>query len=130
MRAGPGCERLLAGHLGIVNCVHGTKKLDAHWEFKRVNPPFIRIHQVRRTRHYNDFPPNWRGDKNQQLSAVAATHLLAHRQGAKDVSYPPAAANDHRSLSISHALEHQPQRERYPSASAQLKTDKPTPPPP
>jgi hypothetical protein len=96
-----------------------------------VHPPFIRIYQIRRSRYYNDFPPNCRRDKNKKLSGVPTPHLIARRQGAKHVAYPAKPANDNGSLSIPNALEdqpHTPDDERYPPLTGSpLKTEKPAP---
>src|SRR5882724_973807 len=127
MSARPGCERLLAGRLGIVTFVHETKKIDVSWERERVDPPFVRINQIHRPRHYNDFSPNWRGDKDNKFSGMPTMHLLAYWQRAKHVSYSAAAANDDGSLAAPSALEDQPDDKRCPSTSPKLQTKKPTP---
>jgi len=98
----------LAGRLGIVNCVHKTKKFNVRWYAKRVNPSAFRIDQIRRTRHYHDIPPNCRGHKDKKLSRVPPANLMAHRQGANHVSYPGEPANNDGSLSMPGALENQP----------------------
>jgi hypothetical protein len=123
-----------AGRLGVVNCVHQTKQLDVRWQRTRVHPPFIRIYQIRRSRYYNDFPPNCRRHKNKKLSRVPATNLIAHRQSADHVAYPAKPANDNGSLSMANALEnqpHDPDDERDPPfTGSPLKTEKSPPPRP
>jgi hypothetical protein len=128
MSARPGRRRLLSSRLGIITPFYQAKNLGVCRERKRIDPPFIRKDQIRALRHYNDFPPNWRRDKNQQLTEVPTTNLIANRQAAKHVSYPAAAANDDGSPSMSGALKNQPHNKRSPSASSQLQTKKPTPP--
>jgi hypothetical protein len=39
---------------------------------------------------------------------MAATHVIAHRQGANHVSYPGEPANDDGSFSMASALEKEP----------------------
>jgi hypothetical protein len=130
MAVRPGCVQLLAGRLGIVDFVDQTKKFDLSRQGKRVDPPSIRIYQIRRSRKYNDLTPNCCRNKNKKLSGVPATNLIAHRQGANHVSYPAEAANDDCSLSMPRALENQPHDERHPFSTLPLKAEKPTPPRP
>src|SRR6266446_892009 len=117
MSARAGRRRLLSSSLGIVSPVYQAENLDLCWERRGVDPPFIRIDQIRRPRKCNNLPPDGRGDKKQQLSGVAATNLVANRQAAKHVSYPTAAANSQGSFSMPSALEHQPHDKRRPSTS-------------
>jgi len=66
---------------------------------------------------------------------MAATNVIAHRQGANHVSYPDQPANDDGSFSMASALEnqpHDPDDESYPRftpfTDSPLKTEKPAPP--
>jgi len=104
----PGCVEPLADRLGTVNCIYQAKKFNVCWYDKRVNPSFIRIDQIRRTRHFYDTPPNCRGHKDKKLSRVAPANIMAHRQGANHIPYPGEPANNDGSLSMPGALENQP----------------------
>jgi hypothetical protein len=53
-------------------------------------------------------PPNCCGHKDEKLSRVAPTNVIAHRQGANYVSYTGEPANDDGSFSMPGALENQP----------------------
>src|SRR5438132_13536354 len=127
MSARPRRRRPLSSRLGIVSPVYQTKNLDVCRERKGIDPPFIRVDQIRHPGKCNNLSPDGRRDKNNQFFGVLTTNLVANRQTAKHVSYPTTAANDDGSLSMSGALESQPKCKRHPSAGAQFKTEKPPP---